>query len=265
MKKLLRILWIIIAIIIAWRVADKILHNLDVQRKANVTLANPASVYCQQQSGTLEIITDTSGAQSGICHLTGWINCEEWAYMRGECPVIRTGTIWTVEITWAVENSWLIDLATYTNTGYKFSFQYPKNLVPYSMDNSDAGNNSVGFKHYTDTAGNRGNTLEVDVKNGSYGSFKDFRTWYESGGTLVVWVDSLKSFKQIKVGNLDAIETAEITSLDTSMTETFVYITKDNLVLKFWWRDPKGSLWDPSSPKDETFLLKILSTLKFIQ
>ncbi|MEI8007912.1 MAG: DUF333 domain-containing protein [bacterium] len=28
------------------------------------TLANPASVYCQQQSGTLEIVTDTSGAQS---------------------------------------------------------------------------------------------------------------------------------------------------------------------------------------------------------
>ena len=55
------------------------------------TLANPASVYCQQHSWTLEIITDASGAQSWICHLTGWISCEERAYMRGECP--STGTI----------------------------------------------------------------------------------------------------------------------------------------------------------------------------
>ena len=63
------------------------------------TLANPASVYCQQQSGTLEIVTDTSGAQSGICHLSGWVDCEERAYMRWECPntgniVISTGNQW---------------------------------------------------------------------------------------------------------------------------------------------------------------------------
>jgi hypothetical protein len=49
-------------------------------------MANPASVYCEQNSGTLEIITDTSGAQSGICHLPDGTSCEEWAYFRKECP-----------------------------------------------------------------------------------------------------------------------------------------------------------------------------------
>lgn len=49
------------------------------------TLANPASVYCIQQSGTLEIVDETGG-QVGMCHLPGGIVCEEWAYMRGECP-----------------------------------------------------------------------------------------------------------------------------------------------------------------------------------
>ena len=51
-----------------------------------VGLANPASVYCIQQSGTLEIITDVSGAQAGMCHLSGGVVCDEWAYFRGECP-----------------------------------------------------------------------------------------------------------------------------------------------------------------------------------
>jgi hypothetical protein len=50
-------------------------------------LANPASVYCRQQSGTLEIVTDASGAQSGICHLVDGKTCDEWAYFRGECPI----------------------------------------------------------------------------------------------------------------------------------------------------------------------------------
>ncbi len=48
-------------------------------------IANPASTYCIDHGGKLEIRTDAAGAQSGVCVLAGGKECEEWAYMRGEC------------------------------------------------------------------------------------------------------------------------------------------------------------------------------------
>ena len=56
------------------------------------TLANPASVYCEQNSGTLEIVTDLSGWQLWVCHLSGGVICDERAYFRGECPKIQSYT-----------------------------------------------------------------------------------------------------------------------------------------------------------------------------
>lgn len=48
-------------------------------------LANPASVYCTEQGGTLSIAENEEG-QYGICTLPDGTECEEWAYYRGECP-----------------------------------------------------------------------------------------------------------------------------------------------------------------------------------
>ena len=45
-------------------------------------IANPASIFCEQNSGTLEIITDLSGGQSGLCHLADGTTCDERTYMR---------------------------------------------------------------------------------------------------------------------------------------------------------------------------------------
>jgi len=47
---------------------------------------NPASEYCIDQGGTLEIRTDESGNQYGVCILPDGKECEEWAFFRGECP-----------------------------------------------------------------------------------------------------------------------------------------------------------------------------------
>lgn len=49
-------------------------------------IANPASVYCEEQGGKLEIRTGSDGSQTGYCILTDGIECEEWAYYRSECP-----------------------------------------------------------------------------------------------------------------------------------------------------------------------------------
>jgi putative hemolysin len=47
-------------------------------------LANPASVYCEEQGGRLEMRTDRNGTQ-GLCLFDDGRECEEWAYWRGEC------------------------------------------------------------------------------------------------------------------------------------------------------------------------------------
>jgi putative hemolysin len=51
-----------------------------------VGMANPASVFCKAQGGTSKIITAADGSQSGLCVLPYDIECDEWAYFRGECP-----------------------------------------------------------------------------------------------------------------------------------------------------------------------------------
>jgi putative hemolysin len=48
-------------------------------------MANPASVYCEQNGNTLEIQTATDGSQSGVCVFPDGSTCDEWAYFRGEC------------------------------------------------------------------------------------------------------------------------------------------------------------------------------------
>lgn len=48
-------------------------------------LPNPASVYCEAQGGTLELVTYADGSQGGLCRFPDGTACEEWAYFRGEC------------------------------------------------------------------------------------------------------------------------------------------------------------------------------------
>ena len=47
-------------------------------------LANPASVYCEEQGGTLQM-RQGDGGTYGVCVFEDATECEEWAYFRGEC------------------------------------------------------------------------------------------------------------------------------------------------------------------------------------
>jgi predicted secreted protein/putative hemolysin len=47
-------------------------------------MPNPASVYCGQAGGTLEIKKDTSGNEYGMCSFQNGTSCEEWTLFRGE-------------------------------------------------------------------------------------------------------------------------------------------------------------------------------------
>ena len=56
--------------------------NDDGDNGANIGLPNPASVFCEEQGGTVEIVADEDGNQSGICQLADGSEIEEWEYWR---------------------------------------------------------------------------------------------------------------------------------------------------------------------------------------
>jgi putative hemolysin len=55
------------------------------EESAGVGLPNPASVYCEEQGGKLEIRTAADGSQYGACVFPDGSECDEWAFYRGEC------------------------------------------------------------------------------------------------------------------------------------------------------------------------------------
>jgi len=50
-------------------------------------IANPASENCLKQGGTLEIRKRGDGGEYGVCLFEDNRQCEEWALLRGDCPV----------------------------------------------------------------------------------------------------------------------------------------------------------------------------------
>jgi len=61
-----------------------------------VGMANPASVYCTEQGGSLEIKDEEDG-QVGYCTLANGEVCEEWAYFSQECGVAEDEEPWYKE------------------------------------------------------------------------------------------------------------------------------------------------------------------------
>jgi len=51
----------------------------------SIGMANPASVYCTEQGYSLEMRTDATGGQYGVCVFPDGDECEEWTFFRGEC------------------------------------------------------------------------------------------------------------------------------------------------------------------------------------
>ncbi|HVZ66758.1 MAG TPA: DUF333 domain-containing protein [Patescibacteria group bacterium] len=93
MKKIIEIALPILIILILGRVfilgIDKNKQNLNSHTAPTSapSLANPASVNCAKQGGTTVIMTMGNGGQYGLCQFEDNMNCEEWAMMRGQCPV----------------------------------------------------------------------------------------------------------------------------------------------------------------------------------
>jgi putative hemolysin len=62
-------------------------NNCEFDPCPSTGIPNPASKFCIAQGGESKIITAADGSQSGICVLPYDVECDEWAYFRGECPI----------------------------------------------------------------------------------------------------------------------------------------------------------------------------------
>ncbi len=89
-KLLILPLLLSIALITSW--CTDITKNNDINSSGDlnnntwdiVWMANPASVYCEENGWTLELIFD-NGESYGMCHFQGWAVCEEREFFRKEC------------------------------------------------------------------------------------------------------------------------------------------------------------------------------------
>ncbi len=78
--------------VVSYRVVDDQLDMLNADGETVLTytaaveigLANPASVYCEEQGGSVDIRAE-SGGEVGYCVWADGSECEEWAFFRGEC------------------------------------------------------------------------------------------------------------------------------------------------------------------------------------
>ncbi len=92
-KKILVVLAVILAVVVmalTWSsFAPKGSEPTTQQPDANqnTQLANPASVNCVEKGGFLRIVKRGDGGEYGICFFEDNRQCEEWALMRGDCPV----------------------------------------------------------------------------------------------------------------------------------------------------------------------------------
>ena len=57
---------------------------------SDTQLPNPASVFCEEQGGTVRIETADDGSQSGICVFADGTEIDEWEYWRANSPDATT-------------------------------------------------------------------------------------------------------------------------------------------------------------------------------
>ena len=83
-KKILNTIMVIVGsiILLSLFILCLIYHHPTI---TGIGIANPASVYCEQHGGTVDIRTSDDGSQLGYCVFSSGNECEEWAFYRGEC------------------------------------------------------------------------------------------------------------------------------------------------------------------------------------
>lgn len=56
-------------------------------------MPNPASVFCADNGGAVDIRKDAQGGEYGMCVFADGSECDEWAFFRGECKAGESGEV----------------------------------------------------------------------------------------------------------------------------------------------------------------------------
>jgi len=88
-------------------------------------MPNPASVFCEEQGGTVDIRTGADGGQAGFCVFPDGSECDEWAYFRDECaPAEGAPGSYTPDPS-ALKAFQYEDWQVYENRAYGFTLRFP--------------------------------------------------------------------------------------------------------------------------------------------
>ncbi len=114
-------------------------------------LPNPASVYCEENGGKLDIREDITGGEMGICVFPDGSECEEWAYYRGECqPTTATSTAEPTLVPVIVPSAIPVEemaedgCRIYRNAELGYSFHYPAEARVEKNDDPLGGISVIG-------------------------------------------------------------------------------------------------------------------------
>lgn len=109
-------------------------------------LPNPASVFCVEQGGTLEMRNEEAGTY-GVCKFSDGTECDEWKFYRGECADNKTQTQTGEQESQKLAETWIISQSpTYKFDGHDLLFEQSENLscpdcyaFAFSFESSHAG------------------------------------------------------------------------------------------------------------------------------
>ncbi len=111
-----------------------------------MAMPNPAAAYCKQQGYQSEISTAADGSQNAICIFPDGSQCDDWAYLRGECTVggiaastdPSSGAAPTpIPTAVPIDPSFYQGFWTYTDPQYGFSIQLPEDWIVDQTTTSD--------------------------------------------------------------------------------------------------------------------------------
>jgi putative hemolysin len=155
-------------------------------------LPNPASVNCEQNGGEFEFRQDSSGGSVGICIFPEGIECEEWAYFRGEClptgPDLPTSVTTESPTPHANNSTDYQGWWAYTNPTYGFSLLVPPDWVVDETTTGDALMN--------------GHILNVHPQSSSE-NLNIRLTFRRTGEDILLWPTGVGAGELINEGTLD--------------------------------------------------------------
>ena len=159
-------------------------------------IANPASVYCEQNGGTLELRQDASGGVAGVCVFPDGSECDEWAYFRGECkPADPTPAEVPTSAPVELSSPMPIDPAdyqgwwTYSNPAYGFSILLP---FDWEVDETTVGDPLMN-----------GHTLMLQPQQPAEVDLQLRMTFRRNGEDVPLWPTGVGSGEFVPQGTLD--------------------------------------------------------------